>query len=57
MLVLTLREFDIRDAYAEFDTLQANPKGWNFNGQRAFMMRGGGHLAENYPCKVKFARR
>ena len=58
MLVLTIREFDIRDAYAEFDTIKGNPQGRNVNGQRDFMMRrGGGHPADYYPCKVSFAQK
>jgi sterigmatocystin biosynthesis cytochrome P450 monooxygenase len=39
MLVLTIRQFNVRDAYEEFDVLKGNPKGWNVNGQRAYMMR------------------
>lgn len=57
MLALTLREFDFMDAYDEFDRMKGNPKGWNVNGQRAYMMRrGGGHPADFYPCKVHFAK-
>lgn len=57
MLILTIREFDIKDAYQEFDETKKNPKDWNVNGQRAYMMRrGGGHPADYYPCKVTFAR-
>ena len=56
MLALTIREFDIKDAYAAFDKVKNNPKGANVNGQRAYMMlRGGGHPADHYPCKVKYA--
>jgi len=57
MLVLTVRQFDVRDAYEEFDALKGNPKGRKVNGQRAYMMgRGGGHPADFYPCKVTFAQ-
>jgi cytochrome P450 len=53
MLALTVREFDIRDAYEEYDSMKKNPKGWNVNGQRAYMMRrGGGHPADFYPCRI-----
>ena len=56
MLVLTIREFDFKDDYERFDALNNNSKGWNVNGQRAYMMRrGGGHPADHYPCKVSFA--
>jgi cytochrome P450 len=51
--VLTIREFDLNDAYDEYNALMKNPKGWNVNGQRAYMMlRGGGHPADHYPCKI-----
>lgn len=57
ILVLTIREFDIKDAYEEFDMVRGNAKGRNVNGQRAYMMlRGGGHPADYYPCKVNFAQ-
>ena len=57
MLVLTFREFDYKDCYEEFDILKGNPKGWNVNGQRAYMMRRAeGFPADHYPCKVAFAR-
>lgn len=55
-LVLTIREIDIKDAYKNFDALEGNEKGRSVNGQRAYMMlRGGGHPADYYPCKVKIA--
>lgn len=57
MLVLTIRDFDFRDCYAEYDTMNGNPKGWNVNGQRAYMMRrAGGFPADHYPCRVKPVR-
>lgn len=57
MLALTIRDFDLKDAYEEYDIVKGNPKGLNVNGQRAYMMlRGGGHPADHYPCKVAFAK-
>lgn len=57
MLVLTIRDFDFKDCYEEYDTIKGNPKGWNVNGQRAYMMRrAGGFPADHYPCKVKSVR-
>ncbi|KAF7917420.1 uncharacterized protein EAE98_010183 [Botrytis deweyae] len=57
MLALTIRDFDFKDAYEEYDDMKGNPKGLNVNGQRAYMMlRGGGHPADHYPCKVAFAK-
>ncbi|MCJ1245230.1 hypothetical protein MMC30_002433 [Trapelia coarctata] len=56
ILALTIREFDIVDAYEEWDERKGNPKGLNVNGERAYMIiRGGGHPADFYPCKVSFA--
>ncbi|TGO24313.1 hypothetical protein BPAE_0106g00180 [Botrytis paeoniae] len=56
MLALTFRDFDFIDAYEEYDVMKGNPKGLNVNGQRAYvMLRGGGHPADHYPCKVAFA--
>ncbi|TGO88203.1 hypothetical protein BPOR_0177g00160 [Botrytis porri] len=47
----------ISDAYEEYDLIKGDPKGWRVNGQRAYMMlRGGGHPADHYPCKVAFAK-
>jgi hypothetical protein len=57
MLALTVREFDIRDAYDEYDLMKKNPNGWNVNGQRAYMMRGGGgHPADFYPYFMAYQR-
>ncbi|KAF7886789.1 uncharacterized protein EAF02_003436 [Botrytis sinoallii] len=57
MLALTIRDFDFKDAYEEYDEMKGNPEGLNVNGQRAYMMlRGGGHPADHYPCKVAFVK-
>jgi cytochrome P450 len=55
ILVLTTREFDINDAYAEFDMVKGNTRNMKVNGNRAYMVRigGGGHPADGYPCKVR----
>lgn len=53
MLVLTVRELFIADAYREWDALQGNSGNWSLNGDRAYMIRrGGGHPSEKYPCKA-----
>ena len=53
MLALTIKTFNAKDAYEEFDEMRKTPKGWNANGQRAYMMRrDGGHPADYYPRKV-----
>ena len=43
MLVLTIREFDVRDPYEE---LKGNPASWEVNGQRAYMIRRGGGMRQ-----------
>ncbi|KAJ4347928.1 uncharacterized protein N0V89_009300 [Didymosphaeria variabile] len=55
ILALTIREFDVADAYAEFDTARGNTGNMKVNGQRAYMVRigGGGHPANGYPCRVR----
>jgi hypothetical protein len=56
MLALTVREFDIKDAYEEYDSSKKNPTGPNVNRQRTYMMRrGGGHPADFYPCRISRA--
>ncbi|PVI06285.1 cytochrome P450 [Periconia macrospinosa] len=54
ILALTVRTFDISDAYEEFDKAKSNPKGITVNGQRTYMVRGagGGHPADGCPCRV-----
>ena len=58
ILALTIRSFDIEDAYEEFDALKKNPKGMNVNGRRTYMVRGtgGGHPADGYPYKVSLSK-
>ena len=55
VLALTVREFDIIDAYDEWDTLKKNkPEKMRLDGERAYMIyRGTGHPADFYPCRVK----
>ncbi|KAL8744557.1 MAG: hypothetical protein Q9190_003216 [Brigantiaea leucoxantha] len=54
MLALTIREFDFKDSYKEFDALKKNPVGWNVNGQRAYMMRRvGGHPAHPFMKSIR----
>jgi len=54
ILALTVREFVVRNAYAEFDEKEGNKGGWEVAGSRAYMVRigGGGHPADGYPCRV-----
>ena len=57
ILALIAREFDIKDAYEEFDKLNS-PKGIvAVNGERAYQIeKGGAHPADYLPCRV-FLRR
>lgn len=53
VLALTMREFDIRPAYEEWDLLnpKAGPK--TVDGERAYqIVRGGGHPSDAFPCRV-----
>jgi cytochrome P450 len=55
ILALTIREFDIIDAYADFDKIRGSSGNMKVNGQRAYMVRigGGGHPADSYPCRAR----
>ena len=62
VLALTVRKFDIRPAYEEWDMIR--PKGWfgktdskennSVDGERAYQVaeKGAAHPAEGYPCRV-----
>lgn len=53
VLVMTLREFDIRAAYDEWDA--ANPRAGNKTawGERAYQVFvGAAHPADGFPCRV-----
>ena len=68
VLVLTVREFVIRDAYGEWDALKEKEMGWfgrikrsvvgesvrTVNGERAYQTeKAGTHPADGYPCTVE----
>lgn len=59
ILALTVRGFEIRDAYAEFDRGRGRREGMGVQGRRTYMVRGtgGGHPADGYPCRVSMAKR
>jgi hypothetical protein len=52
-LVMTVREFDLHDQYAELDHLHP-PHGPNtMFGERAYLIqKGSGHPAQGFPCRV-----
>ena len=56
VLAMLVREFDIRDAYGEWDQLNAMKVGENqraWRGERAYQMEeAAAHPVEHYPCRV-----
>ncbi|KAE8398860.1 cytochrome protein [Aspergillus pseudonomiae] len=56
-LVLTLREFDFQDQYAEWDRLHPRPGPKTVFGERAYQIPlGGSHPADGLPCRVSFRK-
>ena len=57
-LALLIREFDIKDAYDEFDKVN-NTKGIKtVDGERAYQIsQGAAHPADRFPCRASFSRR
>lgn len=53
VLVMTVREFDIRDAYEEWDRLHPTKDIKTVRGERAYLVpSGGSHPADGFPCRV-----
>ena len=53
VLVMTLRQFDIHDAYEEWDKLYPSRGIKEVNGERAYQISAGGaHPANGLPCRV-----
>jgi hypothetical protein len=53
--VLTLREFDIKNAYEEWDRKYPSKGMKTALGERAYQVTGGGggqHPANRYPCRI-----
>ncbi|KAH8428088.1 cytochrome P450 [Aspergillus melleus] len=56
-LVLTLREFDFQDRYAEWDRQHPRPGPKTVFGERAYQIPlGGSHPADGLPCRVTFRK-
>lgn len=54
-LVMLIREFNIDDAYDEFDRLTGNNGIKTVNGERAYQIsQGAAHPADGFPCRVSF---
>lgn len=53
VLALTMREFNIRPAYEEWDHLNPKAGPSTVDGERAYqIVRGGGHPSDAFPCRV-----
>ena len=53
VLALTVREFDVRDAYKEYDRLHPRKGIMKVEGERAYQIeKGGAHPADRFPCRV-----
>ena len=53
VLALTVREFDVRDAYEEYDRLHPRKGIMDVEGERAYQIdQGGAHPADRFPCRV-----
>ena len=57
VLAFTLREFDVQDAYKEFDELNPRAGCKTVEGERAYQIeQGGAHPADRFPCRVSFRK-
>jgi Cytochrome P450 len=57
VLVMTIRRFDVRDAYNEWDRLHPSKGIKRVNGERAYQISSGGaHPADGFPCKVSLRK-
>jgi cytochrome P450 len=57
-LAMLLREFDVNDAYDEFDRLNKTRGIKTVNGERAYQVsQGAAHPADGFPCRVSFRTR
>ena len=56
-LALIIREFDIKDAYAEWDSLYPAKGIRTVNGERAYQVsQGASHPANGFPCRVSIRK-
>lgn len=57
LLVMTVREFDFTDAYAEWDRLHPTKGIRHVDGERAYQVaKGGAHPTDGFPCRVSFRK-
>ena len=58
VLALCVREFELRDAYAEWDRQNGVKGRREYRGERAYQMEeAAAHPVEHYPCRVEVRRR
>ena len=56
-LVMTLREFDIKPAYEEWDRIKGKPEPRTVDGERAYqVLDGTTRPADGFPCRVSIAK-
>lgn len=58
-LLMIVREFDVRDAYEEWDGVMGRRSGMQtfYDGERAFQVsKGSGHPVDGFPCRVEVRR-
>jgi cytochrome P450 len=56
-LVMLIREFDIHDAYDEFDQSNSTKGIKTVDGERAYQIsQGAAHPADGFPCRASFSR-
>ncbi|KAI0479830.1 cytochrome protein [Xylaria cf. heliscus] len=56
-LALTVREFEIHNAFGEWDRLHSTTKVKQVNGERAYQTQSGGaHPADGYPCRISLRK-
>lgn len=57
VLSLTAREFEIEEAYGDWDRMYPTQKKKKVDGERAYQIeKGGAHPANRFPCRVFFRK-
>ena len=52
-IAMTVRTFEVKDAYEEWDKLNGTTRVRTFNGERAYQVgNGGAHPTDGFPCRV-----
>jgi hypothetical protein len=57
-LALTVREFDFKDQYDEWDRMHPSSGTKSVYGERAYQVpQGAAHPVDGFPCKVTFTKK